>query len=420
MRETAGDIRRRYEGFCRENLSISMERGWPCREQLELSMPMLDLVGSDTDLEREVDYRGYAGTAGIEPLKKLFAEVLDAEPEEVYIGGTMSTTIMYDLVNKGVLSGFGGCRPWKDLERVRFLCPVPGYEKHFKICETFGIEMVPVEMDENGPDMDTVEKLVREDESVKGIWCVPLYSNPTGAVYSDETVIRLASMKTAAEDFRIFWDNAYCVHHLTDRKCAVMNIRRKCEESGYPDRVFEFASTSKITFPGGGVGVCVSSRENIRWLTKASLLQLKSGDKINQLRHYLFLKDAQGVEAHMKKHRDIIGPKFELTDRVLHEELDGWDLAEWKLPLGGYFFNVKLKENMAHEVWKACKKAGVSITPAGSTFPYGKDPEDAYLRLAPTYPSMEELEKAMHVLGVCIKLAGTEKRSAEGAEDSEN
>lgn len=420
MRETAEDIKRRYEDFCRENLSISMERGWPCREQLELSMPMLDLVGSDTDLEREVDYRGYAGTAGIEPLKKLFAEVLDAEPEEVYIGGTMSTTIMYDLVNKGVLFGFGGCRPWKDLERVRFLCPVPGYEKHFKICETFGIEMVPVEMDENGPDMDTVEKLVREDGSVKGIWCVPLYSNPTGAVYSDETVIRLASMKTAAEDFRIFWDNAYCVHHLTDRKCAVMNIRRKCEESGYPDRVFEFASTSKITFPGGGVGVCVSSRENIRRLTKASLLQLKSGDKINQLRHYLFLKDAQGVEAHMKKHRDIIGPKFELTDRVLHEELDGWDLAEWKRPLGGYFFNVKLKENMAREVWKACKKAGVSITPAGSTFPYGKDPEDAYLRLAPTYPSAEELEKAMHVLGVCIKLAGTEKSSAEGAEDSEN
>lgn len=409
MRETAEEIKRRYEGFCKENLNINMERGWPCKEQLDLSMPMLELVRADTDLEREVDYRGYAGTAGIEPLKKLFAEMLEVTPEEVYLGGTMSTTIMYDLVNKGVLFGFEGCKPWKDLEKVRFLCPVPGYEKHFKICETFGIEMIPVEMDENGPDMDTVEKLVREDESIKGMWCVPLYSNPTGAIYSHETVERLASMQTKAKDFRIFWDNAYCVHHLTEKKYTITNLLRKCEERGCPNRVFEFASTSKMTFPGGGVGVCVSSKENIKWLTKSSLLQLKSGDKINQLRHFLFLKNVKGVEEHMKKHRDIIGPKFELVDRVLHEELDGWELAEWKKPLGGYFFNVKLKTNMAHEVWKACKEAGVSITPAGSTFPYGKDPEDAYLRLAPTYPPLEELEKAMHVLGVCIKLVGNRK-----------
>ncbi len=409
MRETAEEIKTRYEEFCKEDLNINMERGWPCKEQLDLSMPMLNLIGADSDLDREVDYRGYAGTAGIEPLKKLFAELLDVTPEEVYLGGTMSTTIMYDLVNKGVLFGFEGCKPWKDLEKVRFLCPVPGYEKHFKICDTFGIEMIPVGMDENGPDMDRVVRLVREDESIKGIWCVPLYSNPTGAIYSDETVERLASMQTKARDFRIFWDNAYCVHHLTDKKYTIQNILRKCEESGFPNRVFEFASTSKMTFPGGGVGVCVSSRENIKWLTKSSLLQLKSGDKINQLRHYLLLKDVEGVEEHMKKHRDIIGPKFDLVDQVLHEELDGWELAEWKKPLGGYFFNVKLKENMAHKVWEVCKEAGVSITPAGSTFPYGNDPEDAYLRLAPTYPPLEELEKAMHVLGVCIKMVGIKK-----------
>lgn len=411
MKETFADIKKRYDDFCGEKLTINMERGWPCKEQLNLSMPMLELVGAETDLNLEVDYRGYAGTAGIEPLKQLFAEVLDVAQENVYIGGTMSTTIMYDIVSKGVLFGFGGCKPWKNLEKVRFLCPVPGYEKHFKICETFGIEMIPVEMDENGPNMDVVEKYVREDASIKGIWCVPLYSNPTGAIYSDDTVERLASMPAKAEDFRIFWDNAYCVHHLTENKYTVMNILRKCEESGYPERVFEFASTSKMTFPGGGVGLCISSRENIKWLTKSSLLQLKSGDKINQLRHYYFLKDAKGVDEHMKKHRDIIEPKFDIVDRILHEELDGWELASWKKPLGGYFFNLKLKKNMANAVWEACKKAGVSITPAGSTFPYGKDPEDAYLRLAPTYPPLEELEKAMHVLGVCIKLVGIKQEN---------
>ena len=410
MKETITDIKIRYDAFCREKLNINMERGWPCKEQLQISMPILGLIGEDADLDREVDYRGYAGTGGIEPLKKLFAEILEVEPEEIYLGGTMSTTIMYDIVNKGVLFGFDGYRPWKDLEKVRFLCPVPGYEKHFKICETFGIEMIPVRMNDNGPDMDIVEKLVSEDESVKGIWCVPLYSNPTGTIYSDETVIRLASMTTKAGDFRIFWDNAYCVHHLTEKKYKVMNILRKCEESGFPNRAFEFASTSKMTFPGGGVGMCVSSCDNIKWLKKSSILQLKSGDKINQLRHYLFFKDAEGVNAHMRKHREIIKPKFDMVDKILHEELDGWEFAQWRKPKGGYFFNLKLKKNMAYAVWQACKYAGVSITPAGSTFPYGKDPEDAYLRLAPTYPALEELEKAMHVLGVCIKLVGIEQK----------
>lgn len=404
MRETKEILEGRYQKFMEASLCINMERGWPCREQLELSMPMLDLVGSGTELEREVDYRGYAGTAGIEPLKKLFADILEVSTEEIYIGGTMSTTLMYDIVNKAVLFGLDGHEPWKDIGKVKFLCPVPGYEKHFKICETFGIEMIPVRMTAEGPDMDTVERLAAEDPSVKGIWCVPLYSNPTGAIYSDETVERLAGMDTAAADFRIFWDNAYCVHHLTEEKYRIKNMIRECAKRGYPNRVFEFASTSKITFPGGGVGLCASSRENIAWLTKSSLLQLKSGDKINQLRHYLLLRDREGVAAHMEKHRRIIAPKFDMVDYILHEELDGWDAAEWDKPKGGYFFNVRLKNGMAHAVWQACKTAGVAITPAGSTFPYGKDPEDAYLRLAPTYPPINELETAMRVLGVCIKL----------------
>lgn len=404
-------LNERYKLYCREGLQINMERGWPCKEQLDLSMPMLDTVNSETELEREVDYRGYAGTAGIDPLKKLFADILDVTSNEIYIGGTMSTTLMYDVISKAMFFGLEGFCPWRDFEQVKFICPSPGYEKHFKICMTFGIEMIPVRIDQDGPDMDEVEKLVGSDNSIKGIWCVPLYSNPTGTVYSNETVMRLASMKTKAEDFRIFWDNAYCVHHLTNEKKTILNIIRKVAEYGNPNRVFEFASTSKITFPGGGVAVCASSEKNIEWLTKNSLLQLKSGDKINQLRHSLFLQDKEGVDVHMAKHRKIIAPKFDLVDCILHEELDGWDIAWWDQPKGGYFFNIKLLPHMAHRVWEKCKQAGISITPAGSTFPYGNDPDDAYLRIAPTYPPSSDLSTAMHVLGLCIKMVYLETQS---------
>ena len=304
--ETYTESIARYEYFKRQGLDINMERGWPCKRQLDLSMPMLDTVTSRTDLVQEVDYRGYDGTGGIMPLKRLFADILNVMEEEIYIGGTMSTTLMFDIVNKAFLWGFEGNRPWKTCEKVKFICPSPGYEKHFKICTAFGIEMIPVTMDEYGPDMDAIEKLAVSDDTIKGIWCVPLYSNPTGAIYSDEVVFRLASMKTAAEDFRLFWDNAYCVHHLTETKYKIRNIIRECEKAGNPDRVFEFASTSKITFPGGGVAVCASSIRNIQWMTKNSLLQLKSGDKINQLRHVLFLRDREGLDEHMARHRSII------------------------------------------------------------------------------------------------------------------
>ena len=403
MHETKEAVQKRYQEYKAQNLNINMERGWPCKEQLAISMPMLDTVTSQTELDREVDYRGYAGTAGIQPLKEIFAEILEVKPEQIYIGGTMSTSIMYDIVNKAVLFGLDGHTPWKDLDQVKFLCPSPGYEKHFNICKTFGIEMIPVDMDGNGPVMDQVEAMVAADPAIKGIWCVPLYSNPSGEVYSDEVIGRLASMKTAAEDFRIMWDNAYVIHHLTEEEIHIPNILELCAEAGYPDRVFEFASTSKITFPGGGVGVCASSKANIDWLTKKSLLQLKSGDKINQYRHVLFFGDAQGMKDHMKKQAAIIGPKFALVDRVLHEELDELGLAEWIYPKGGYFINVKFKVS-ASKTWAMCKAAGVSVTPAGSTFPYGKDPEDAYIRLAPTWSSIEDLETAIRVLCLSAKM----------------
>lgn len=399
------DAQRNYLELKEKNISINMERGWPSEDQLALSMPMLDVVTSDTDLVKEADYRGYAGTGGIAPLKDLFAKMLCVDADEIYIGGTMSTTIMYNLVNKAVLFGLNGHKPWKDYDKVSFICPSPGYEKHFKICETFGINMIPVDMLDDGPDMDAVKKLVSEDESIKGIWCVPLYSNPTGAIYSDDTIRELAGMKTAADDFTLFWDNAYVIHHLTDEEPKILNIIRECEKAGYPDRAYEFASTSKITFPGGGVGLCASSRSNIEWFTKKSLLELKSGDKINQYRHFLFFKDLDGLKAHMKKLAGIIYPKFEIVDDVLKKELEGTGLAKWTLPKGGYFINVELVGVSAKKVWELCKDAGVKITPAGSTFPYGKDPKDAFIRLAPTYCTCEDLRLAMQVFGAAIKYA---------------
>ncbi len=403
------EAERVYREWKEQNLSINMERGWPSEEQLALAMPMLDVVTSDCDLVKEVDYRGYAGTGGIEPLRNLFAEVLDVASDEVYIGGTMSTTIMYDLVNKAVLFGLPGHEPWKNLGQVSFICPSPGYEKHFKICDTFGIRMIPVDMLDDGPDMDAVEKLVQENADIKGIWCVPLYSNPTGAIYSDQTVRRLASMETAAKDFTIFWDNAYVIHHLTEEEPKILNIIRECEKAGYPDRVFEFASTSKITFPGGGVGLCASSRNNIEWLKKKSLLQLKSGDKINQYRHFLFFKDLDGLKAHMKKLAGIIYPKFKIVDEVLDSELSSTGYARWTLPKGGYFINVELTGVSAKRVWELCKDAGVRITPAGSTFPYGKDEKDAFIRLAPTYLNCQDLETAMKVFCAAVKFAACER-----------
>lgn len=383
-----------------KNLDLNMERGWPCKEQLDLSLPMLNLVNSDTVLEYETDYRGYAGTGGIIPLKKIFSEILDVPEEQIYLGPSMSTTIMYDIVAKAMLFGLDGQKPWKDLDKVKFICPSPGYEKHFKICQTFGIEMIPVEIRDDGPDMDFVETLLENDNTIKGMWCVPLYSNPTGSIYSDEVINRIVHMKAAA-DFRVFWDNAYMVHHLTDEEIIISNILKK--NSQYPNRVFEFFSTSKITFPGGGVAGCASSLENIKWLEKSTLLQLKTGDKINQLRHAMFLKNKQGVLEHMAKHRKIIKPKFDLINEMLTDRFSDNDYVKWNNPKGGYFINLELELGGAKAVYEFCKERGLRITPAGSTFPNGVDIKDRFLRLAPTYLSLDELEIACTILCEAIE-----------------
>jgi DNA-binding transcriptional MocR family regulator len=358
---------------------------------------MLDVVTSQTNLEQEDDYRGYAGTGGIIPLKNIFSEIIDVPRDQIYLAGTMSTTIMYDIVSKAMYFGLDGHKPWSDLEDVKFICPSPGYEKHFKICDTFGIKMISVPMRQDGPDMDIVEELVSKDFSIKGIWCVPLYSNPTGIIYSDDTIKRIARMK-AAPDFRVFWDNAYVVHHLTEQEIEIKNIFDYTKGTDNENRVFEFFSTSKITFPGGGVAGCASSEENIAWLKKASLLQLKTGDKINQLRHALFLKDKEHVLEHMKKHRKIIKPKFDLIDDILESNFGRSGCVKWMNPKGGYFINIELRSGTADGVYDYCKKHGVGITPAGSTYPYGEEPDDKYLRLAPTYPSVGELEQAINIL----------------------
>lgn len=406
-----------YDNYIKRGYSINMERGWPSKEQLDLAMPLLDTVNSSTDLCKEVDYRGYAGTGGIIPLKKLFADLLQVDLDEIYIGGTMSTSIMYDIVSKAYMFGFEGYHPWKNDDKIKFLCPVPGYEKHFKICETFGIEMIPIPMNNDGPEMEYVEELVRE-KCVKGIWCVPLYSNPTGTIYSSNIIKRLAYMETAAPDFRIFWDNAYVIHHLSDEEFEIANIISECEKAGNPNRVFEFTSTSKVTFPGGGVAVCASSKDNIDWITKNSILQLKSGDKINQYRHYLFFRDKEGLKAHMRKLKDIIRPKFELVDSILHEELDGTNTAKWEKPRGGYFFTIELNNVSATSVCSLCKEAGIFITPAGSIFPYGKDEKDVYIRLAPTYCDLADLEIAIRVFCTSVILVKAKYEMGDKFEDN--
>lgn len=396
-------LKKEYDKFCDKKLSINMERGWPCEEQLGLSMPLLDMVHSGDALKYEVDYRSYAGAGGIQPAKELFAEMLDVSSREIYIGGTMSTTIMYDIVERAMQAGFDGFKPWKDYNEIIFLCPSPGYEKHFKICEAFGIRMIPINLCGDGPDMEKVEQLVKENENIKGIWCVPLYSNPTGEIYSEKTVRRLAGMETKAKDFKIFWDHAYCVHHLTETQYTVLNILKECKAYGNASRPIIFASTSKITFPGGGVAGCAACEAMIEWIQRNSLLQLKTGDKINQLRHVRFLKNLDGIYAHMEKHRAIIAPKFQLADQILSEYFSPGEIVEWEKPKGGYFINLKLRPQMADPVWRLCREAGVRITPAGSTFPYGRDEKKQYLRLAPTSLGMETLEDAVRLLSCVIK-----------------
>lgn len=393
-------------------LSLDMSRGKPSAEQLDLSMGLLDAVDSKTDVRSEngTDLRNYGGLDGIPEAKKLIADMVGAKPENVIVYGNSSLNIMYDQIARAEIFGICGNTPWSKLEKVKFLCPVPGYDRHFAITEEFGIEMINIPMTEDGPDMDLVEKYVNNDEAVKGIWCVPKYSNPQGIVYSDETVRRFANLKPAAADFRIFWDNAYVVHHLyEDRQAEILNILDECEKAGNPDIVFQFCSTSKVSFPGAGIAAISASETNIADIKKRLTIQTIGHDKINQLRHVAFFKNIDGIRAHMMKQADIIRPKFELVENLLNEEIAPRGIGKWVSPLGGYFFGFEALDGCAKQIVAKCKEAGVVLTGAGSPYPYKNDPKDSVIRIAPTYPSKEDLEEAAKVFVTVVRMVSVDK-----------
>lgn len=397
-------------------LALDMSRGKPGTDQLELSMEMMDVLDSKSVLRSEngTDLRNYGILDGIPEAKRLIAEMVGTKPENVIVYGNSSLNIMYDQIARAEIFGICGNTPWSRLEKVKFLCPVPGYDRHFAITEDFGIEMINIPMTEDGPDMDLVEKYVNNDPAVKGIWCVPKYSNPQGIVYSDETVRRFAALTPAAEDFRIFWDNAYAVHHLYEEDQAeILNILEECEKAGHPDMVFQFCSTSKVSFPGSGIAAISASLTNLEDIRKRLTIQTIGHDKINQLRHVKYFKNMDGIKAHMKKQADLIRPKFELVEKVLAEEIASRGIGSWVNPKGGYFISFEALPGCAKEIVAKCKEAGVVLTGAGSPFPYKKDPKDSVIRIAPTYPSREELEEAVKVFAVVVRLVSAEKLLAE-------
>ena len=406
------ELETKYQEAKARNLALDMSRGKPAAAQLDLSMPMMGILDENSVLKTEagMDCRNYGILDGIPEAKQLMADMVGAKPENVIVYGNSSLNIMYDTIARSMIHGVCGSTPWCKLDKVKFLCPVPGYDRHFAITESFGIEMINIPMLEDGPDMDLVEKYVNEDESVKGIWCVPKYSNPQGISYSDETVRRFAALKPAAKDFRIFWDNAYCVHHIyADKKDEILNILEECEKAGNPDMVYQFASTSKVTFPGAGIAALSSSELNLAEVKKHLTLQTIGHDKINQLRHVKFLKNADGIQAHMQKQADVIRPKFEAVEKVLETELGGLGIAQWTNPKGGYFISFETLEGCAKDVVGKCKEAGVVMTGAGATFPYGKDVKDSNIRIAPTLPTPEELAKAADLFVLCVKLVSVKK-----------
>ena len=401
------DLEKQYADFQAQNLKLDMSRGKPAGTQLDLTNGILFTL-TKYITEDGVDARNYGGLDGIPEAKKLFSGLLDIPTEKIIIGGNSSLNLMYDTMVRFMLFGTGGNTPWSKLDKVKFLCPSPGYDRHFGICEDLGIEMITIPMTEHGPDMDLVEKLAAEDPAIKGIWCVPLYSNPQGIIYSDETVDRLGSMKTAAPDFRIMWDNAYGVHHIyTENK--VKDIFSVCEQAGNPNRVFYFFSTSKITFPGAGVALLASSPENIVEIKKHMGMQTIGHDKLNQLRTVTYLKNPEGVRDHMAKLAAELRPKFDVVLETLDRELAGTGLAKWTKPQGGYFVAIDTLPGCAKATVALAKAAGVTMTGAGATFPYKKDPNDTNIRIAPTYPTYDELKIAIALFCVCVKLAGVNK-----------
>lgn len=407
------ELQNKYNSFVAQGLKLDMSRGRPSSEQLDISNEILDCVSSKGDFKSSdgIDCRNYGpGFDGTPEAKKLFSEMLDVSVNEIIIGGNSSLNMMYDTIVRAMLLGvYGGETPWGKLPKVKFLCPSPGYDRHFAICEQLGIEMVTVDMKADGPDMDVIEKLVSEDASVKGVWCVPKYSNPDGITYSDEVVDRFASMKTAAKDFRIFWDNAYIVHHLTDKPDQLKNILTACKKAGNEDRVFIFSSTSKISFPGSGIAMIAASENNILHIKKQLTIQTIGPDKLNQLRHTRYFKNVSDIEKHMERHAAILKPKFEMVLNILEAELGGKNIAWWNKPNGGYFISLNTQDGCAKKVVTMAKEAGVTLTPAGATFPYGKDPNDRNIRIAPTLPPVNELKMAIEILCTCIQLVSIEK-----------
>lgn len=406
------DVIREYEAFKARGLKLDMSRGKPSAEQLDLSMPMLDVLNSTSSpLAKDgTDCRNYGLVDGLPEAKEFFGKMLGVSPKETIVYGNSSLNLMYDTVVRAMLYGVpGGEKPWSKEEKIKFLAPSPGYDRHFGICESLGIELITVPMLDDGPDMDMVEKLVSSDSLIKGIWCVPMYSNPEGITYSDEVVKRFANLSPAAKDFRIFWDNAYCIHHLKDTPDMLLNILDECKKAGKPNMVYIFGSTSKITFAGAGVAVMGASEENINHIKKIMSMQTIGHDKMNQLRHLKFFGTYENMLEHMKKHRQIIEPKFNKVLEALDKEIAPLGIASWKNPNGGYFISVDTLDGCAKRVVSLCKDAGVVLTGAGATFPYGIDPRDRNIRIAPTYPPLEELELAMQLFCICLKLASAEK-----------
>lgn len=405
-----------YEKVKSMGLNLDMSRGKPNTEQLDISMEMIDTLARTHKLvgEEGVDCRNYGVLDGIVEAKRLLSAMIECPIDNIIIYGNSSLNVMYDTVARSMTHGVMGSTPWAKLDKVKFLCPVPGYDRHFAITEFFGIEMINIHMTNEGPDMDMVEDLVSKDAAIKGIWCVPKYSNPSGITYSDETVRRFANLKPAAEDFRIYWDNAYCIHHLyEDRQEHILEILEECAKAGNPDMVFKFCSTSKVTFPGSGIAAISASKANLDFIRKQMAVQTIGHDKLNQLRHVRFFGDFNGMLEHMKRHADIIRPKFEAVLETLDKELGGLDIAAWTKPNGGYFISLDTLDGCAKKVVSMCKDAGVIMTAAGATYPYGKDPHDSNIRIAPTYPSTEELKQACEVFVTCVKLASLDKLIAE-------
>jgi DNA-binding transcriptional MocR family regulator len=401
------EVQKQYEEFKAQGLKLDMSRGKPAAAQLDLTNGLFSAL-DDYHTESGLDARNYGVLDGIPEAKKLFSELLGIPAEKIIVGGSSSLNLMYDALTRLMLFGTQGEKPWKDVPGIKWLCPSPGYDRHFAVTQDMGIEMIPVPMRADGPDMDVVEKLVAEDETIKGMWCVPLHSNPLGACCSDETVDRLASMKTAAKDFRIFWDNAYGVHHIYE-DVPLKDIFEAAAACGNEDRIISFFSTSKITFPGAGIAILASSLSNIAEIKKHMTVQTIGHDKLNQLRHVKYFKNADGIRAHMKKLGEALKPKFDMVLDTLKSELGGTGLASWVTPRGGYFVALDTLPGCAKRTVALAKEAGVTMTGAGATWPYGKDPKDSNIRIAPTFPTLDELDKAIHLFCLCVKLAGVEK-----------